>query len=178
MTVATWITIGRAALVLAVGACALTASVPRVGPWPLPGILYGLAVLGDVLDGWVARRLGQVTNLGARLDVEVDALGLLVASLTGLRTGVLPPWYLLLGSAYYLVAVGRWWRRLRGLPLFPERLAPYPLARSFAAAQMLFVTLALLGVLPPSVATAAAGVVMLPTLALFLREWRLVTRVD
>jgi phosphatidylglycerophosphate synthase len=41
--------------------------------WPLLGVLGGLAAgISDYLDGWLARRLGQVTELGAILDRLCD----------------------------------------------------------------------------------------------------------
>lgn len=47
--------------------------------------LLGASLLCDVLDGWAARRLKVVTNLGARLDLGADYLigVLLVARVVG-----------------------------------------------------------------------------------------------
>jgi CDP-diacylglycerol--glycerol-3-phosphate 3-phosphatidyltransferase len=137
----------------------------------LPGALYTLAALSDRYDGIVARRLGQVSELGARLDVAMDALGLVVAPLVAVRWGRLPPWYLLLGAAYYLFHAGVAVRRRLGLPVFPERLRPNRYARFFAGVQMALVAGALFPVLSPRVTTIAATVLMLPTLYLFAREW-------
>ena len=55
-------------------------------------LVYGLAALTDVADGWVARRWNQVTRLGTILDPQVDIvfnLGLLFALS---RAGLLPGW--------------------------------------------------------------------------------------
>jgi phosphatidylglycerophosphate synthase len=41
----------------------------------LPGLVYLTAVVMDAADGHVARRTGNVTQLGAHLDTQVDALG-------------------------------------------------------------------------------------------------------
>jgi CDP-diacylglycerol--glycerol-3-phosphate 3-phosphatidyltransferase len=175
LTAATWVTIGRGVLVLGVGACALAAPPPRLGVFPLAGVLYAAAALADVLDGWLARRRGEVTPFGARLDVEVDAAGLLVGSIVGARAGALPPWYLVLGGAYYVFKAARWARGRLGLPTYPERLRPYALARGFAAAQMATVALALLEIVPPPAAWVLASAVMVPTLVLMTREWRALT---
>jgi CDP-diacylglycerol--glycerol-3-phosphate 3-phosphatidyltransferase len=137
----------------------------------VPGALYTLAALTDRCDGMVARRLGQVSELGARLDVAMDALGLVVAPLVAVRWGRLPPWYLLLGAAYYLFHAGVALRRRLGLPVFPERLRPNRYARFFGGVQMALVASALFPVLSPRVTTIAATVLMLPTLYLFAREW-------
>ncbi len=55
-------------------------------------IVYGLASLTDVADGWIARRWNQVTRLGTVLDPQVDIvfnIGLLFALA---RAHVLPEW--------------------------------------------------------------------------------------
>lgn len=70
-------------------------------------VVYGLAALTDVADGWLARRWNQVTRLGTVLDPQVDivfTLGLLFA-LT--RAQVLPGWVLgLAGLRYAVLLVG------------------------------------------------------------------------
>jgi CDP-diacylglycerol--glycerol-3-phosphate 3-phosphatidyltransferase/cardiolipin synthase len=43
------------------------------------GILFGLAAITDSLDGYLARRLGQTTSLGAFLDPVADKLIVAVA---------------------------------------------------------------------------------------------------
>ncbi len=40
----------------------------------LPLVLYGVAVLTDGLDGWLARRSGRMSDFGATLDAVVDNL--------------------------------------------------------------------------------------------------------
>ncbi|MEA2697468.1 MAG: CDP-diacylglycerol---glycerol-3-phosphate 3-phosphatidyltransferase [Myxococcales bacterium] len=180
LTVATWITVTRALLVCALAGFFLS---PIVSPtlkdaaaW-IPGSLYLVAVLGDLVDGAVARRLRQSTRLGASLDITTDALGLLVAPLLAVRLGRLPPWYLLLSVAYPLFQAGLRLRARWHLPSFPERLRPNPRARILAGVQMGLVTTALFPVLPPSLLWPAATVIMAPTLVLFAREWRTATAV-
>ena len=79
------LTIGRGLLV------GLLAGFVGLG-WPpgwlacLPAGLYSLAAVGDSLDGYVSRKTHYTTHLGQRLDMQVDALGLLVA--TGLAVAV------------------------------------------------------------------------------------------
>ena len=174
LTAATWITVGRALLVSALGGFLLAPAGDGVTQW-LPGGLYTAAALGDLLDGALARRLGQATKLGASLDVTVDAIGLLVAPLLAVLRGRLPPWYLLLAAAYPLFQAGLWLRARWRLPTFRERLRPYPRARLFAGVQMALVATALYPVLPRWVLWPAASLAMLPTLALFVREWHFAT---
>ncbi len=56
------------------------------------GLGYAVYWLGDVLDGWAARRLGQETRLGAVLDIVCDraCTMLLCAGLVAHLPGVLP----------------------------------------------------------------------------------------
>jgi CDP-diacylglycerol--glycerol-3-phosphate 3-phosphatidyltransferase len=174
LTVATWITVTRALLVSALAGFFLSPILKGAATW-IPGSLYLVAVLGDLVDGAVARRLRQSTKLGTSLDVTTDALGLLVAPLLAVRLGRLPPWYLLLSVAYPLFQAGLLLRARWHLPSFPERLRPNPRARILAGVQMGLVTTALFPVLPPSLLWPAATVIMLPTLVLFAREWRTAT---
>jgi CDP-diacylglycerol--glycerol-3-phosphate 3-phosphatidyltransferase len=174
ITPATWLTLARG-LVIAIVAGFATAPIPAGALAWAPGVLYSLAALADRLDGAVARRTARVTQLGARLDVMTDAVGLLIAPLVGVRWGRLPPWYLALGLAYPTFRLALGLRRTLGWPTYPERLAPDPRARFFAGVQMTVVAAALYPVLPVSIAWTAATAAMLPTLALFAGEWRLVT---
>ncbi len=59
------------ALAFAARAVALGGGAPRT--WPLVAVLLVLGA-SDVLDGWIARRFGLATNLGATLDAVADKL--------------------------------------------------------------------------------------------------------
>jgi CDP-diacylglycerol--glycerol-3-phosphate 3-phosphatidyltransferase len=172
---ATWITIARGLVISVVAGFALEPA-PGDGARWLPGVLYAVAALADRVDGALARRTNDVTALGAKLDVVTDAVGLFVAPLVGVRWGRLPPWYVALALAYPGFRLALRARRSRGLPVYLERLKRDPRARFFAGVQMVVVAAALLPVLPRALAWTAATVAMLPTLALFVGEWRLVTR--
>jgi CDP-diacylglycerol--glycerol-3-phosphate 3-phosphatidyltransferase len=141
----------------------------------LPAALYTAAAVVDYFDGIVARRLGEATPLGAHFDEAMDALGLLVAPAVAVSWGRLPPWYLLLGAAYYLYRAGLWLRRRLALPLYLDRVTRRPLTRVFAGVQMALVSLALAPVLSLAVTSAAATVLMVPTLSFFVRDWLLLT---
>ena len=172
---ATWLTIARGLVISLVAGFALPPA-PTGGARWLPGALYAVAVLIDRADGALARRTDGVTALGSKLDVVTDAVGLFVAPLVGVRWGRLPPWYLALALAYPAFRLALRVRRWRGLPAHAERLKRDPRARLFAGVQMVVVAAALLPVLPRALTWTAATVAMLPTLALFMGEWRLVTR--
>ncbi|MEV4617631.1 CDP-alcohol phosphatidyltransferase family protein [Asanoa sp. NPDC049573] len=66
-TVPNYITAGRTVVAVAVGVAALAA-----GSVALIAVAYAVYWLGDVLDGWAARRLGQETRAGAVLDIVCD----------------------------------------------------------------------------------------------------------
>jgi CDP-diacylglycerol--glycerol-3-phosphate 3-phosphatidyltransferase len=76
-TVPNIITAVRTAAALAVGVAALVS-----GSWALLVAAYGCYWLGDVLDGWSARRLRQETRVGAVFDIVSDRACTAVLCLT------------------------------------------------------------------------------------------------
>src|SRR5580765_7282091 len=97
------VTLLRSGLVVAVTVLVLTVPTAR---WPIAG-LATMALLLDGVDGWVARRTGTVTPLGARFDMEVDAaLVLILAVHVAGQLGI--GWVLFIGAARYLLAIGVW----------------------------------------------------------------------
>ena len=170
---ATHLTLLRGLLVsVAVG----FAPVAAVGPvrW-FPALLYAGAAICDRLDGIVARRLGQVSALGAHLDEAMDALGLLAAPVVAVAWGRLPPWYLLLGAAYYLFRGGLWLRRRLALPVHLELVTRRQSTRIFAGLQMTLVSVALTPLLSLKITTIASTLLMTPTLIFFARDWFIAT---
>jgi CDP-diacylglycerol--glycerol-3-phosphate 3-phosphatidyltransferase len=175
LTAPTWVTLARGLLI-----CLVAGLLP--GPHPakdavgwLAGTLYTIAVIGDGLDGALARRTGTATRMGAAQDITTDALGLLLVPLLAVSWGRLPPWYLLLSAAYPLFRFGLWARAGLGWPAHPERLRPDPRARLLAGVQMGVVAASLFPVLPRWLLWGASTLAMLPTLVLFTGEWRLAT---
>lgn len=132
-------------------------------------VLYSLAATLDWLDGYVARRLQQTTQLGAELDTVLDAFGLLIAPLVAVFTGKLPVVYLLVSVAYYLFRWGIHWRVQRGRPVYA--LPPSQLRRYMAGAQMVLVAFALWPPLPGSVSQWLGIALMIPLLLGFCRDW-------
>ena len=111
----------------------------------------------DALDGYLARVTGSETRLGERLDVEVDALGLLVASALLVWNGKAPVFYLAVGLGVYGLRVATAIRRRRGKPV--ASVPPRAIARWIAGCEMGVAGVALL---PPfgRDAVAVAAVVM------------------
>ncbi len=174
---ANWITLLRASAIVALAGFLPMAlqrgdGLPEVLSW-VPGLIYLGVSLADLLDGMVARKQDRETELGKRLDIEVDAAGLLVASLVAVSLGRLPAVYLLVGLAYYPFIFGVWLRQKRGLPL--NALQPRPFARIIAGVQMGLVGMALLPLFNPTFTFLAAFIFMTPLLVGFVRDWLVVS---
>jgi phosphatidylglycerophosphate synthase len=99
----------RAALVALVGG--------GIGEPHTDGMLFitiALALLATILDGvdgWVARRLRLQSAFGARFDVEIDALLILLLSILAWRYHKAGIWVLASGlTRYAFVAAARMWR--------------------------------------------------------------------
>lgn len=86
-TVPTYITLTRTALAVALGTAAL-----RSGSLTLLAAACAVYWVGDCLDGWSARRLGQETRLGAVLDIVCDraCTAVLVGALVVHVSGAVP----------------------------------------------------------------------------------------
>lgn len=57
------------------------------------GALLGVIGATDWIDGYLARRLDQVSEVGKMLDPVADRLAVAVAVIVGLAVGVLPAWF-------------------------------------------------------------------------------------
>jgi phosphatidylglycerophosphate synthase len=143
---ASWVTLARATL--AVGVAALAAdSFTHGTPVALLVTLAAVALVLDAVDGWVARRTGMATELGARFDGEVDAF--LILALSVYVAPVCGTWVLAIGAARYLFLAGEW--------LLPWMRAPLPPRRwrkLVAATQGVVLTVAAAGVLPRTLTQA------------------------
>lgn len=172
----TWLTIIRGALVAVLAGFLFQ-------PWPAskffpgrlswaPGLLYITASLLDYFDGRVARACRHETRLGAFLDINLDALGLLIAPLVAVWYDQLPAVYLSVGFAYYVYMAGIGLRKKFSMPVVEP--GPWRGARIIAGSQMGFVGIALLPVMKPPATTLTAYIMMIPLLAGFVRDWMIV----
>lgn len=173
----TWLTLLRGFLIGLLGGFLFLFLWSRGGrpPWLAwtPGLIYLLAGAADFADGYLARITDHVTRLGESLDRKIDALGLLIASLSAICMDRLPPSYIAAGLAYYLFRAGIWYRKKRGKTVVP--LKPRPGSRVTAGFQMGFVGAALLPLLPARAMALASWVFMTPLLLGFLRDWLVVS---
>ena len=118
---------------------------------PAPAAVVTLAALAlvlDGIDGWLARRTGTASALGARFDMEVDAFLILILSLRVAQT--MAPWAILIGLARYAY-VAAW-------PIAPWLRAPVPpryWRKVVAAVQGIVLTVAIAHVLPSAVVQVA-----------------------
>jgi phosphatidylglycerophosphate synthase len=151
------------ALTLARGAAVATLAGFLAGPvdttlaW-IAASLGGLCIALDGADGWLARRFATVSPFGARFDMEVDALLMLVLSLLLVAAGAVGAWALLIGAARYLFVAAGW--------LVPALRAPLPHSerrRAMCVVQGLALVLALIPVLPPFLAALAAAAALTAT---------------
>ena len=137
---ASWVTLARATL--AVGVAALVAaSFAHDTPVALLVTLAAVALALDAVDGWLARRTGTATALGARFDGEVDAF--LILALSIYVAPAYGAWVLAIGAARYLFLAGEWLLPWMRAPLPPRRWR-----RIVAAAQGIVLTVAAAEVLP------------------------------
>jgi phosphatidylglycerophosphate synthase len=144
---------------------------------PVPvGALTALAVVAlvlDAVDGRVARRTGTVTAVGARFDMEVDSVLVLLLSVSVART--LGLWVLAIGSVHYVLLAAR-----RVLPWLRRPVPPRFWCKVVAAVQGVVLTVVTAGVLPHVVAVLVLIVVAALLAESFGREiwWLWRNRID
>ncbi|MFD1745381.1 CDP-alcohol phosphatidyltransferase family protein [Rhizobium helianthi] len=74
--------------------------------WAICGaVLFALAL--DGVDGYLARKFRQQSELGARFDMEVDALLIMVLAMAALALGKAGIWVLAIGGMRYLYFVAQ-----------------------------------------------------------------------
>lgn len=86
MTLATWLTLARIVLIVPFAVLFFT------GPLWLAAVLFAVAALTDWLDGYVARKRGEVSALGAALDPIADKLLTIAALLMLCATDIIDGW--------------------------------------------------------------------------------------
>jgi phosphatidylglycerophosphate synthase len=147
------VTLIRATLVG--GVTALVADA-LLGPGNVAAVV-GLAVVAlilDGVDGWVARRTGTVSALGARFDMEVDAFLILVLSVYVAQS--VGPWVLAIGAARYAVWAAGW-----VLPWMRRPVPPRYWRKPVAAIQGIVLTAAVADQLPGVAINVAIAVAMI-----------------
>ena len=187
LTFASWITLTRgAALAMFVGVLAVgtaesgstagTVSVPGADAgliaW-MPALLFAAAGLLDAVDGAVARKMGTVTDLGARLDVELDGLTTLIGSVVVVSMGAASVAFLAVGAARYLYVGSLWRRRRRGRPV--RDLPPSRVRGPLSGFVLFSIWFALVPITTAGQSILLTTVVAVPFLCNFLWDWLVVT---
>jgi CDP-diacylglycerol--glycerol-3-phosphate 3-phosphatidyltransferase len=168
------ITLVRAALTAALAGFvfqALPGGSAPIWSW-LPGLMYLTAAVMDYADGYVARATGTITRLGEVLDTEIDALGLLVASLLLVSSERAPLPYLWVGFGYYGLRAAIRVRQAIGRPMAP--VAPRASARWTAGCEMGFAAAALLPAFGPEATHPAAWVMTMGLWVSLGQDWLVV----
>lgn len=160
------ITLVRSALVggvLALVVTDVTSPVPAV----VLVTLGAVALVLDGVDGRVARATGTASPLGARFDMEIDAMLILILSVQAVRS--VGCWVLLIGASRLLfLAAGLCWPWLRG------DIPPRYWAKVVTVIQVVVLLLVATGLLPRpvSVGLCLAALVLLAE-AFGWSVWRL-----
>ena len=161
---ADWVTLGRAALT-----CGVLVAAVGDRPTSVLAALLVPALALDWVDGRVARATGTASELGARLDMEVDALLILVLS-WHIATDV-GWWVLGLGLARYVFAALVWLT-----PPLQHAPPPRPWCKTVAVLVAVVLAAAVVEVLPAAVELVCLVVVSLLLAESFAREatdrWR------
>ncbi len=159
------VTLFRSALVGLLAAWAATASGPQAAMVGVASLAFAL----DGLDGAIARRTGRSSRLGARLDMELDAVTVVVLGLLSWRQGHAGAWVLVAGAwryAFVLAASIAPWLRA---PLDDFR------PRRWACGAAVTALIAAVALTPPAGSLAAALGVGITSMS-FLRDigwlWR------
>ncbi len=148
------VTLLRSGLVCLIGGALLASGHAPSMSWSLAALIA--AALGlDAVDGWLARRLRLVSAFGARFDVEVDALMLLILAVLVWQAQQVGAWVLAIGLLRYgFVLAGRVVAWLRA-PLPPSRRR-----KAICAQQGITLLICLLPPATPALAGVAAAIAL------------------
>jgi len=123
-----------------------------------PFLLAATVLTLDGVDGWLARKLDNCSDFGARFDMETDAFSLLAFAVLAWQSGNAGPWILLAGLMRYAFVAA--------IKAFPELAAPLPPSFRRKAA-FVIVAMTLISCLAPvvnpplSIGLALAGLLTL-----------------
>lgn len=129
------------------------------------------AIVLDGMDGWLARKVDGASRFGARFDMEIDALLILVLSIAVLLADRAGAWVLFIGGMRYLFVVAG-----KLLPWLQGELSPSTWRKAVCITQGIVLAAALLPWLPASLVTPALALSLAALVHSFgrdtLRLWR------
>ena len=147
------------ARLLLVAAVAALVTMPdlRLAGW-LAVVISTVAACMDALDGPIARRTGTESAFGARFDMEVDALLIMVLAALAWQWNKAGAWVLLSGLLRYLFVAGGWL-----LPWLRRPLPPSLRRKTVCVIQIVGLIIVLGPIVTPPLSTwlAAIGLAML-----------------
>jgi len=112
------------------------------GPYagPFTGLLFLLAAVTDGLDGYLARRQGEVTTLGKFIDPLVDKILVLAGLVILVEMGRLPGWVAVIIIGREIAVTGlRAMLATKNIVLPASRLGKYKMAAQTVAIVSLFI---------------------------------------
>jgi phosphatidylglycerophosphate synthase len=118
-------------------------------------VLTVIALTFDGLDGYLARRFRRESELGARFDMEIDALLILILSAAAFRLGKADGWVLLIGLMRYGFVLGQY-----ALPRLRAPLAPSFRRKVICVFQVGGLCVVLVPMVAPPVSTTIAAVAL------------------
>ena len=133
------ITLARLCLVPLLAFCVLS------GTYAAAAAVFLIAAVSDLVDGYIARRFGMVSRLGALLDPVADKLNMLVATVTLAWQDLVPTWLAvaIVGRDAAIVAGVLAYRAAgRGLEMRPTRLSKTNTALEFSVLLLVLVSAA------------------------------------
>jgi phosphatidylglycerophosphate synthase len=130
-----------------------------------------LAALLDAVDGWLARRTRMSSAYGARLDMETDALLILVLSILAWQLGKAGPWVLASGLMRYAFVAASLL-----LPWMQDALPPRPRRKVVAVLQTVALLIALAPFVPRGVSSPLCAVALAALVWSFVLDTALLRR--
>ena len=146
-------TMSRLMLVTLVGAFVLEDQLPDRAKTIV--VLAMLCVALDGVDGWLARRSRLSSTLGARFDMETDALLILLLSVLVWRYDKAGLWVLAAGLMRYVFVCAGW-----VLPWMAGRLTPTARGKAVAVIQFFGLSIALMPFVQPPASGLVAGLTL------------------
>ena len=158
------VTLLRAGLVCLIGGALLAGGSLSLLGWSLAALVAAALSL-DAVDGWLARRCGLASAFGARFDLEIDALLILILAMLVWQTGRVGPWVLAIGLLRYAFVLAGWL-----LPWLRRPLPPSRRRQAVCVQQGITLLLCLLPPVGTRFASVCAGVALLALLASFAAD--------
>ncbi len=144
------VTLVRAGIVALLGAAVFEPRDPVLAAVAVT--LTACSAVLDGVDGWLSRRTRMASAFGARIDMETDALLIMVLSLLVWRYGKAGMWVLAGGLMRYAFVAAMW-----VLPWMRRPLTPTLRAKTITIAHVIGLCVALAPIVPWPLSAAAVG---------------------